>query len=176
MKDRLHEILAQCAVIHNTLIDKNIIFDIEEVQEELKAYEDDIKEHYLMLLMQYYFQKNNLSSLKVLILQGYKFEIRFEDISEAFIHIQNNDSVIEFYEDQVVLLKDIILEEHLLTIKEYYENNEELRSSLKFSLELIKRNRYVCAYAYKHRVSLGDFFINEDLLESLKRDLPYLLK
>lgn len=176
MNDRLHEILALCAVIHNKLIDENKINDIDKVQEELKAYDDDIKEHYLMLLMQYYFQKNNLSSLKVLILQGYKFEIRFEDISEAFIHIQNNDSVIEFYEDQVVLLKDIILEEHLLNIKKYYDNNEELRANLEFSLTLIKKNRYVCAYAYKHRVTLGDFFINEDLLESLKRDLPYLLK
>lgn len=176
MNDRLHEIMAKCVILHNKLIDEKKINNLEEVEEELNTYEDDVKEHYLKLLMQYYFQKNNLEGLKELLLQGYKFDLRFEDITQAFLHITKENSVIEFYEEQVVLLKDSITEEELLEIKNYYENNNNLQEVLEFPLSLLKRNRYVCSFAYKHRVNFGNFFINEDLLESIKKDLPYLLK
>lgn len=176
MNDRLHEIMAKCVILHNSLIEENKINNLEEVEEELKAYKSDFQEHYLMLLMQYYFQNNNLKGLKKLLLQGYKFDIRFEDITQAFLHIKTEDSVIEFYEEQVVLLKDTITQEELLQIEDYYEKNEDLHEVLDFALKLIKRNRYVCVFAYKHRVKYGNFFINEDLFKSIQRDMPYLLK
>ncbi len=61
---------------------------------------------------------------------------------------------------------------------EYYVNaSSELKVILEETIELIKRNRYVCAYCYKNsEQDFARFFLNEDLLESLKRDLPYLLK
>ena len=44
-------------------------------------------------------------------------------------------------------------------------------------LQIIKRNRYICAHCYKNQnAKYSEFFLNKDLLESLKRDLPYLLK
>ena len=51
-------------------------------------------------------------------------------------------------------------------------NEDELEQAI----ELIKRNRYVCAYCNGKEENYAKFFLNEDLLESLKRDLPYLLK
>jgi hypothetical protein len=55
-------------------------------------------------------------------------------------------------------------------------SNESLQSALEQAIELIKRNRYVCAYCYDKQEDYAKFFLNEDLLDSLKRDLPYLLK
>ncbi len=158
MNDRLHEIMAKCVILHNKLLDEKKINSVEDVQNELSAYEDDIQEHYLKLLMQYYFQNNNLEGLKELLLQGHKFDLRFEDITQAFLHITDENSVLEFYEEQVVLLKDKIEEEELLQIQDYYERNKDLKEVLIFPLTLIKKNRYVCAYAYKHRAKYGDFF------------------
>ena len=58
---------------------------------------------------------------------------------------------------------------------EYYKNNQI--TLLEDALYIIKKNRYICSYAYNNKdLECRDFFINEDLLESLKRDLPYLLK
>lgn len=176
MNDRLHEIIAKIGVFHNALIEDGLINNLEKVNEKLTNYEDNFKEHYLKLLMQYYFQNNNLKNLQELLLEGYKFDLRFNDIAVAFTKIKENDSVIEFYEDQTVLLKDTIVEEDLALIKKYYEENKNLENILDFPLQLIKRNRYVCAYAHKNRDSFGEFFINADLLKSLKEDLPYLLK
>ena len=60
---------------------------------------------------------------------------------------------------------------------EYYNNNIDLQSGLEQAIELIKRNRYVCAFCYKNNdEEFSKFFLNEDLLESLKRDLPYLIR
>lgn len=176
MNDRLHEIIAKIGVFHNTLIKDGLINNLDIVYDKLDVYEDDFKEHYLKLLMQYYFQNNNLKNLQELLLEGFKFDLRFNDIAIAFTNIKEEDSVIEFYEDQSVLLKDIVIEDDLYLIKEYYDENENLHNILDFPLKLIKRNRYVCAKAYKYKGDLGDFFINEDLLKSLKEDMPYLLK
>ena len=47
---------------------------------------------------------------------------------------------------------------------------------LEKGVEIIKRNRYICAHCYKNQnTKYSEFFLNKDLLESLKRDLPYLL-
>ena len=60
MQDRLHEIIAQCAMIHETNIATDIINDLDAIEEKLSNINSDIKEHYLTLLLQYYFQQNNL--------------------------------------------------------------------------------------------------------------------
>lgn len=178
MNDRLHEIIAQCAVIHETNLKEGIIKKLSKVEEKLEKVDDDVKEHYLKLLMQYYFQINHLKGLKKLLLQGFRFDLRFEDIKEAFIHIQEHeDNVIEFFEDAVVMLKDTINNNDLEKMYNYYQKHESYQHYLENALNFIKRNRYVCAHAYKSKdEQYASFFINDDLLESLKRDLPYLLK
>lgn len=179
MSDRLHEIIAEVSIIHKTLLEDNKIDDIDYVLEYVENYEEDVKEHYLGLLLQYYFQKNNIHCFKEILILGYKFDLRMTDIKEAFLNITSNEeNVIELLEENVVFFKDTNFEEPLLSMFEYYENgDEELKVILEETIELIKRNRYICAYAYKNRAKkFARFFLNEDLLESLKRDLPYLLK
>ena len=178
MSDRLHEILGEIGVIHKTLLVSNKVDDVEYVLDFIEDYEDDIKEHYLTLLLQYYFQQNNIDNLKELLLSGYKFDLRMEDIKLAFINIKSNEeNVIDFLEDNVAFLKDSNIEEPLKAMYNYYMENEQLQTSLEQTVELIKRNRYVCAYAYKNKeYDFAKFFLNEDLLDSLKSDLPYLLK
>lgn len=178
MDDRLHEIIAQCAIIHENNINDNVIEDLDEIIENrLENVDDDIKEHYLKLLMQYYFQKNSLENLKELLLQGFRFDMRFVDVAEAFCHLKDDeDNVIEFLEDNVVMLKDNIKISDLKKIYDYYQSNIEYKNFIDESLFLIKKNRYVCATAYKSKEDFAKFFINEDLLESLKRDMPFLLQ
>lgn len=178
MNDRLHEIIAEVGIIHKTLLSNKKIEDIDYVLEYVEKYEEDIKEHYLKLLLQYYFQQNSINNFKELLILGYKFDLRMEDIQAAFLNIKSNDeNVIELLEDNVVFFKDTAYEEYLLKMYEYYINNKELQVVLEETIELIKRNRYICAYAYKNKeFDFARFFLNEDLLESLKRDLPYLLK
>ncbi|MDD2896203.1 MAG: hypothetical protein PHG81_09350 [Aliarcobacter sp.] len=178
MSDRLHEIIGQIGVLHNQLLENKKIKDANEVFEFIKNYDKDIQKHYLDLLLQYYFQKNDLKNLKELLLVGAKFDIRFEDVKEAFLNIKSEDeNVIEFMEDAVVFIKEKINEVDLKDIYNYYTNNNQLQDMLNSSIELIKRNRYVCVYCFHNLESVyGKFFLNKDLLESLKRDLPYLLK
>ena len=176
MNDRLHEVIAQCAVIHEHNINKNIIYDLNEVQDALNEYDSDVKEHYLTLLMQFYFQKNSLSNLQELLLQGFRFDMRFTDVVEAFCNLKDDeDNVIEFFEENVLMLRDKVTKDDLERIYNYYKQNEKYENFIKEPLEIIKRNRYVCAKAYKLGGDLASFFIIEDLLESLKRDMPFLL-
>lgn len=177
MSDRLHEIIAQIGVLHNELIDNKKIENADLVFEFIEEYDTDVQEHYLNLLLQYYFQKNDLDNLKEVLLVGAKFDMRFDDVKEAFLHIKNNDkNVIEFLEDSIVFIKDDIKDE-IKQMYDYYVSNEELQVTLEQSIEIIKRNRYVCAYCYKNiQKQECKFFLNEDLLESIKRDLPYILK
>ncbi|MFA7569665.1 MAG: hypothetical protein WCY75_00275 [Sulfurimonadaceae bacterium] len=176
MSDRLHEIIAQVAMLHEHFTNKKELHNLDKIEQRLELEEEDVKEHYLTLLMQYYFQSNDLENLQKLLLQGFKFEMRFEDIKEAFLHITNEISVIEFLEENVVFLKDDIPPEALEQMYEFYQNNEALQPYLNDSLELIKKNRYVCAKAYKLNTPYGEFFINEDLLKSLQNDMPFLFK
>lgn len=178
MSDRLHEIIAEIGVIHKELIESGKIKDSSLVFDYIESYSTDIKEHYLNLLLQYYFQENDLANLKELLLVGAKFDMRFSDIKTAFLNIKSNDeNVIEFMEETVVFLKDSNFDEDLKSIYDYYNENSTLQASLEGAISLIKRNRYICAYCYKNDdKDYLHFFLNEDLLESLKRDLPYLLK
>ena len=177
MSDRLHEIIAQIGVLHKDLLNSNKINDLLYVEETLKKYDTDVQEHYYGLLMQYYFQQNNLKNLQELLLEGFKFDLRFEDIKEAFIHIkEDEDNVIEFFEDSVVMLKDVVTDNLLEEMYRYYEKHENYQHYLEDALSFIKKNRYICAHAYQSKEDFATFFINEDLLESLKRDLPYLFK
>lgn len=178
MSDRLHEIIGQIGVLHNQLLEDKKIEDALEVLEFIKNYEIDVQKHYLNLLLQYYFQKNDLKNFKELLLVGAKFDIRFEDVKEAFLNIKSEDeNVIEFMEDAVIFIKEKINENDLKDIYDYYMNNISLEHILNHSIELIKKNRYVGVYCSHNLQSVyGKFFLNEDLLESLKRDLPYLLK
>ncbi len=179
MSDRLHEIIAEVSMIHKTLLENKKIDDVDSVLEYLEDCDGDIKEHYLKLLLQYYFQQNSVVNFKEVLLLGYQFDLRMEDIQSAFLNINSNEeNVIELLEDNVVFFKDTNYEEPLLVMYEQYKNgSDELKVILEETIELIKRNRYVCAYAYKNKdKEFARFFLNEDLLESLQRDLPYLLK
>lgn len=178
MSDRLHEIIGEIGVLHSTLIDNGKINDADEVFEFIGNYDEDVKKHYLNLLLQYYFQKNDLDNLKKLLLVGAKFDIRFEDIKEAFLNIRSEkENVIEFMEDSVIFIKDNTLDENLDLIYEHIILNPQLNEYINSTIELIKKNRYVCAFCYKNlQKRYAEFFLNSDLLESLKRDLPYLLK
>ncbi len=177
MSGRLHEIIAQIAVLHDELLNNNKITNANEVLKIIKEYEVDIKKHYLNLLLQYYFQKNDLKNLKVILLEKAKFDMRFEDVKEAFLNIKSSaKNVIEFMQENVIFVKEGDFNSELKEIYEYYISNKELQKSLDLALELIKRNRYVCAYCYKNSdLIYSKFFLNPDLLESLKRDLPHLL-
>ena len=177
MSDRLHEIIAEIGVLHKELIDNNKIKDANEVFEYIEDLSSDVREHYLDLLLQYYFQENDLKNLKELLLVGAKFDMRFSDVKSAFLNIkQSGENVIEFMSDSIVFLKDNDLDENLNEMYKYYIDNKDLQVNLEESIELIKRNRYVCANCYKNEdKKYSKFFLNEDLLESLKRDLPYLL-
>ena len=177
MSDRLHEIIAEVGMIHKTILETNKIKDSDYILEYIEDYEEDVKEHYLVLLLQYYFQTNDLDNFKKIVIFGYKFDLRMNDIKEAFINIKSNeDNVIGFLEDNVVFFKDTDYKQSLERMYKYYMDNEELQSVLEETIELIKRNRYICAFAYKHQdEDYAKFFLNEELLESLKRDLPYLL-
>ncbi|QKJ23835.1 hypothetical protein [Poseidonibacter lekithochrous] len=178
MSDRLHEVIAEIGVFHNELVKSGKIKDASLVFDYIESYDLDVQEHYLNLLMQYYFQANDLKNLKEVLLNGGKFDMLFNDIKEAFLNIKTNEeNVIEFMEESVVFLKDTAIAADLNDMYKYYMNNEDLQVSLEGTVELIKRNRYVCAYCFKNREKEeAKFFLNEDLLESLKRDLPYLLK
>ena len=178
MSDKLHEIIGQVAIIHDTLIQTNKISNAQEVFDFIEDYDSDVQEHYLNLLLQYYFQENDLINLKELLLVGAKFDMRFDDIKEAFLNIKSdNENVIEFMQENVIFVKENIDTNSLIAMYEYYMNNKSLQSALEQAVELIKKNRYVCAYCNsKANEDYAKFFLNEDLLESLKRDLPYLLK
>lgn len=178
MSDRLHEILGQIGSIHTELINTNKIDDADIVFDFIEDCDSDVKDHYLNLLLQYYFQKNDLENLKKVLLVGAKFDMRFDDVKEAFLNIKSNEeNVIEFMQENIIFVKEEIKAEYLNSMFEYYNNSIELQSALEQAVELIKRNRYVCAFCYKNiDERFAKFFLNEDLLESLKRDLPYLVK
>ncbi len=178
MSDRLHEIMAEVGMIHKTILETNKIEDADYILEYIDDYEDDTKEHYLKLLLQYYFQINDIHNFKKIIILGYQFDLRMDDIKEAFLNIKSNEeNVIGFLEDNVVFFKDSNYKEPLQRMYKHYIENKELQVILEETVELIKRNRYVCAFAYKNKdEEYARFFLNEDLLESLQRDLPYLLK
>ena len=107
MSDRLHEIIGQIGILHNQLLENEKIKNADEVFEFIKSYDSDIQKHYLNLLLQYYFQQNDLKNLKELLLVGAKFDIRFEDVKEAFLNIvSDEENVIEFLEESVVFIKD----------------------------------------------------------------------
>jgi len=178
MSDRLHEIIAEIGIIHDELIKSKKINSADEVFEYIESYSSDIREHYLNLLLQYYFQKNDLANLKELLLVGAKFDMRFDDVKEAFLNIKSNsENVIEFMEDAVVFIKDSEIDNSLSVMYDYYIKSENIQTYLEESIEILKRNRYICAYCAKNEEKVySKFFLNEELLESLKRDLPYLLK
>ena len=147
MSDRLHEIMGQIGILHNQLLENKKIKNAKEVLEFIKDYDMDIQKHYLNLLLQHYFQQNDLKNLKELLLVGAKFDIRFEDVKEAFLNIKE-ESVIEFMEDTVIFIKEKINENDLIDIYDYYKNNIQLQKELNASLEIIKKNRYVCVYCF----------------------------
>jgi len=177
MSDRLHEIIAEIGVLHNELIQNKKINDANEVFDYIEDLDSDVKDHYINLLLQYYFQENDLKNLQEVLLVGAKFDMRFEDVKNAFLNIKTSgENVIEFIEESVVFLKDTNLDKFLNEMYLYYINNKSLQVDLEAAVELIKRNRYVCAHCYKNDdKAYSVLFLNEDLLESLKRDLPYLL-
>lgn len=178
MSDRLHEIIAQISVLHNDYIKNKKIDDADIIIDDLSNKDEDLKDHYLKLLLQYYFQQNDLRNVKKILLLGYKFDITFDDVQLAFCNIKNSsENVVEFFDDSIVFVKDKNIKEPLHKIYDFYNSNESNKVNLEQAVDVIRKNRYICAFVYKHpELSFSEFFLNEDLLESLKRDLPYLLK
>ncbi|AXH15568.1 hypothetical protein CP985_13000 [Malaciobacter mytili LMG 24559] len=176
MSDRLHEIIGQIGVFHNEFIANGKIKDADIILDELSTQEEDLQEHYFKLLLQYYFQQNDIENVKKLLLAGYKFELRMEDIQEAFCNIKSGkENVIEFLDESVVFFKDTNFEKPLEVMYKYYNSNEENKVNLEHAINIIQKNRYICAFAYKNRTrDFAKLFLNEELCESLKRDLPYL--
>jgi hypothetical protein len=177
MSDRLHEVIAEIGVLHRELIETKKINNADEVFEHIEDLDADVREHYLNLLLQYYFQKNDLQNLQEVLLVGAKFDMKFSDVKEAFLNIKaSGENVIEFMEDSVVFIKDSEIEASLNDMYNYYIQSEAIQVNLEEALELIKRNRYICAHCYKNDDKpYSKLFLNDNLLESLKRDLPYLL-
>jgi len=66
----------------------------------------------------------------------------------------------------------------LRDIYSYYLNaNDKQKEILEFSLNLLRKNIYICAYSYKNKYyDFAQFFLDESLLSSLKEDMPFLLK
>ena len=178
MSERLHEIMGEIGILHQYILESFMINDATKVLEFIKKYKKDVQKHYLNLLLQYYFQKNDLKNLKELLLVDAKFDLRFEDVKEAFLNIKSeNENVIEFFEEAVIFIKEKINENDLKEIYNYYISNSKLQLCLNNTVELIKKNRYVCIYCFNNPDTLyGKFFLNEDLLNYLRRDLPYLFK
>lgn len=178
MSDRLHEIIAQIGVLHNEFLKNGKIEDVDIILDELANEQEDLLDHYCKLLLQYYFQQNDLKNVKKLLLAGYKFDMRMDDVKEAFCNINSGkENVIEFLDESVVFLKDTNFEKPLEQMYKYYNMNEENKVNLEHAVSIIQKNRYVCAHVYRHpNREYAKFFLNEDLLNSLKRDLPYLLK
>ena len=178
MSDRLHEIMGEIGILHNNLIENKKITNADEVLEYIKNYEKDVQNHYLNLLLQYYFQQNDLENFKKLLLVGAKFDMRFEDVKDAFLNINSkNENVINFMEDSIKFIKENIDKNHLEEMYNYYKNNPNFEDILTNTISLIKKNRYVCVCSFNNKDSkYAEFFLNEDLLESIKRDSPYLLK
>lgn len=178
MSDRLHEIIGQIGIFHNEFIKSNKIKDVDIILDELANEEEDLLNHYCKLLLQYYFQENDIENVKKLLLAGYKFDIKMDDVQAAFCNIKSGkENVIEFLDESIVFLKDTNFEKPLEQMYKYYNSNEENKVNLEHAISIIQKNRYVCAYAYKNQnKNYTKLFLNEGLLDSLKRDLPYLLK
>lgn len=178
--DRLHEIMGEIGVLHNQVLQKGLIQDVHLVEDyvEERDFDEDVKEHYYVMLLQYYFAKNDLDNCQKLLLQGIKFEMRMEDIKDAITNIKDDSkNVIEFFDENVVFLQDKNIKKPLVEIYEYYQENKNLQEYLNKPIELIKKNRYVCVFAYKNKEhEIGKFFLNNDLLVSLQKDLPHLFK
>lgn len=66
MSDRLHEIIGQIGVFHNEFIANGKIKDADIILDELSTQEEDLQEHYFKLLLQYYFQQNDIENVKKL--------------------------------------------------------------------------------------------------------------
>lgn len=178
--DRLHEIMGEIGVLHNQVLQKGLIDDVHLVEDYVndRDFDEDVKEHYYKMLLQYYFTKNDLENCQKLLLQGIRFDMKMQDISEAIKNIKDDSkNVIEFFDDNVVFLQDKNIMKPLVDIYDYYMANVDKQEFLNNPIELIKKNRYVCVFAYKNNNhEIGRFFLNEDLLVSLQRDLPHLFK
>lgn len=178
MNERLHEIIVEISQIHKEILKQGLQSSVAQVEAFIKKRDADIKEHYLNLLMQYYFQNNDLKNLKELLLKGCRFSLRFNDIKEAFLHTQDEGSVITFLDDNVVHLKDSVEAKDLQVMHKYFlEQDQEIQTYLLPSIELIRKNRMVCILTahYQHE-PWAVFFFHKELYESIERDTPHLLK
>lgn len=172
------EVMQKIAFIHKQMIESEKIKSSQEVFKYIDDYDSDVKEHYLNKLSQYYFQKNDLKNLKDVLLIGAKFEMKFSDVQEAFLHIYSKEeNVIEYMEEEVIFIKDSKIGDELQSMYDYYMKNEHLKEFLDEVVGIIKENRYVCAHCFKYNKSIyAKFFLDEELLDNLKRDMPYILE
>lgn len=178
--DRLHEIMGEVGVLHNHVLQKGLLDNVDYLQDyvEERDYDSDVKEHYYKMLLQHYFSLNDLENCQKLLLQGIKFDMKFEDVKDAFCNIKDDSkNVIEFFDENVVFLKDNSIAKPLKEIHDYYKSNPQLQEFLEQPLNLLRKNRYVCSFAYNYRdLGFTELFIDEEILSSLKKDLPHLFK
>lgn len=177
MKQTAEEIIAKVAIVHKQLVESDKINDIENVFETIKEFHHEEQEYYLSYLFQYYFHNNDVKNLERILAVGIKYEVKFYDIAQAFVHIKKEgESVIELLEESILFIKDTNLEDELQSMYDYYMANESLRTILDDSLTIIKENRYVCVHCYKYSMAeYSQFFLDKELLDSIKNDMPYLL-
>lgn len=175
----LNNLILNINKIHKTLLHKEKIHNLDYVIDFIKDYNYEVKEQYLSILLKYYFQNNQVKNLKELSSLGYKFELTMDDIKSAFLNITSDEeNVIQVYQSDIVFLKDRNYSIPLKIIYDCYQNSDdEKKMLLDKTIDLLKKNQYICAYSYKNKnLDFGKFFLDDELVTLLKEELPFLLK
>ena len=179
MSDMLNKLILDINTIHEHLLKNEQIDNLNYILNFVDDYDSEVKEQYLKLLLRFYFQNNQIQNLKELYSLGYRFDLRIEDIKSALLNISSNDeNVIEFLQDDVLFSKYKNYRKSLEEIYSFYVNaNSKQKENLEFSINLLRKNIYICAYSYKNKNhDFAYFFLDESLLSTLKDDLPFLFK
>ena len=179
MSNKLNKMIIDINNIHEHLLKNNQIDNLNYILDYMDDYDYEVKEQYLKLLLRYYFQNNQVNNLKELYSLGYRFDLQIEDIKSALLNISSKDeNVIEFLQDEVLFTKYKNYKTSLREIYSYYLSaNNKQKENIEFSINLLRKNIYICAYSYKNKsYDFAYFFLDQSLLSSLKEDLPFLFK
>ena len=175
----LSKLILDLNKIHKVLLIENKIDDLDYVFDYIKDYDYEVREQYLNILIKYYFQNNQVENFKELTSLGYKFDLKMDDIKLAFLSINDNEeNVIQLYESDVVFFKDTNYSVPLRIIYDHYQNSDNNKKEiLEETVSLLRKNQYISAFSYKNKeLDFGKFFLDEDVISLLKKDLPFLLK
>lgn len=179
MSTKLNIVTSKISEIHEHLLNTKKINDLNYALTYVESYDDIVREHYLSILLKYYFHQNDIDNFKQLSSIGYKFDITMEDIEFAFLNITTEgENVIELQEESVLFFKDTNYRSSLKAIYEYYHHaDDELKKTFDRVINLLKKNNYICAFCHMNRdLGFTSLFLDETLLSFLKKELPFLLK